>query len=94
MPFHQQHIEVRRRHTQQLLEYGRLPAVGPQVSGVEEPPPVGFDEQGVRVEGAVVVQKRSDAEGAKFERLSMPQVAGRLSVDTNGAEERCLAENA
>ena len=48
-----------------------LPPVTADVARVEEPPAVRLDKERVRVERAVVVEERRDAEPAEVERLAM-----------------------
>ena len=79
-PLHEQHVDVARRVAEQLREDGRLSPVGTDVPRVKKPPAVRLDEEGIGVEGAVVVQVGRDGERANRERLPVTQEPGGLQV--------------
>ena len=65
---HQEDVEVPRRAIDHSLEQRLLAPMGPKIARVEDPPAVGFDQQGVGVEGAVIDEIGRDAERPDLHR--------------------------
>jgi len=67
--------------------------VSANVTGVEEPPAAGLDEQGVGVEGAVVHKPRGYDEGPEAQRLAVTEMATERERLHPRHEERCLGQD-
>ena len=83
-----EHVDIRRRVEQQLIEQRASAAVPAEVAGVEQSAAARLDQQRVRVERAVVVQVRRDRERPEHERRTVRQVPRLGEVDADaGAPE-------
>jgi hypothetical protein len=85
-PLHHEDIHIWRRFSHELLEDAGFPTVPLEIGRVEQPAAIRFNEQGVRVESAVVVEERRDCEGTERERFSVPKKTCWIERHARGEE--------